>query len=30
VTGQSLEDAVREAQEKGFAEADPSADVDVV
>ncbi len=28
VTGQSLEDAVREAQEKGFAEADPSADID--
>jgi len=29
-TGQSLEDAVREAQEKGFSEADPSADVDGV
>jgi homoserine dehydrogenase len=27
-TGQSLQGAVREAQEKGFAEADPSADLD--
>lgn len=27
-TGASFEDALREAQEKGYAEADPSADVD--
>jgi homoserine dehydrogenase len=27
-TGQSLEDAVLEAQQKGFAEADPSSDID--
>ncbi len=29
-SGQSLEDSVRKAQEQGFAEADPSADIDGV